>query len=92
MSPDIVVAGAGAGPWPAAPRRRSCQCGGQRVCRAVEITTFGIGTQPSELVMKPAMVWHGALVIALKNPGRYAAVSAFSPIVAPAPVVPALLA
>ena len=29
---------------------------------------------------------HGALVIALKNPGRYRSVSAFSPIVAPSQV------
>ncbi|EXI26335.1 esterase family protein, partial [Acinetobacter baumannii 923118] len=29
---------------------------------------------------------HGALVIALRNPGRYASVSAFSPIVAPTQV------
>ncbi len=35
-------------------------------------------------IMGHSMGGHGALVIALKNPGRYAAVSAFSPIVAPA--------
>jgi S-formylglutathione hydrolase len=29
------------------------------------------------------MVWHGALMIALRNSGRYASVSAFAPIVAP---------
>lgn len=29
---------------------------------------------------------HGALTIALKNPGRYRSVSAFSPIVAPSQV------
>ena len=33
-----------------------------------------------------SMGGHGALVIALKNPGRYRSVSAFSPIVAPAQV------
>lgn len=33
-----------------------------------------------------SMGGHGALVIALKNPGRYRSVSAFSPIVAPASV------
>lgn len=33
-----------------------------------------------------SMGGHGALVIALKNPGRYASVSAFSPIVAPTQV------
>jgi len=33
-----------------------------------------------------SMGGHGALVIALRNPGRYASVSAFSPIVAPTQV------
>ncbi|HST44260.1 MAG TPA: alpha/beta hydrolase-fold protein, partial [Luteimonas sp.] len=33
-----------------------------------------------------SMGGHGALVIALKNPGRYRSVSAFAPIVAPASV------
>ncbi|SOB99936.1 S-formylglutathione hydrolase [Rhodobacter maris] len=34
-------------------------------------------------IMGHSMGGHGALIIALKNPGRYMAVSAFSPIVAP---------
>ena len=33
-----------------------------------------------------SMGGHGALVIALRNPGRYRSVSAFSPIVAPSQV------
>lgn len=33
-----------------------------------------------------SMGGHGALVIALRNPGRYRSVSAFSPIVAPTQV------
>jgi len=37
-------------------------------------------------IMGHSMGGHGALVAALRNPGRYAAVSAFSPIVAPAQV------
>ncbi len=37
-------------------------------------------------IMGHSMGGHGALVIALRNPGRYAAVSAFSPIVAPSQV------
>jgi S-formylglutathione hydrolase len=37
-------------------------------------------------IMGHSMGGHGALVIALRNPGRYRAVSAFSPIVAPSQV------
>lgn len=37
-------------------------------------------------IMGHSMGGHGALVIALRNPGRYLAVSAFSPIVAPSDV------
>ena len=37
-------------------------------------------------IMGHSMGGHGALTIALKNPGRYRAVSAFSPIVAPSQV------
>ncbi|PTV97268.1 S-formylglutathione hydrolase [Rhodobacter aestuarii] len=37
-------------------------------------------------IMGHSMGGHGALTIALKNPGRYAAVSAFSPILAPTQV------
>ena len=37
-------------------------------------------------VMGHSMGGHGALVIGLRNPGRYAAISAFSPIVAPSQV------
>lgn len=37
-------------------------------------------------IMGHSMGGHGALVIALRNPGRYKAVSAFSPIVAPSRV------
>ncbi|ARO13514.1 S-formylglutathione hydrolase [Ketogulonicigenium robustum] len=37
-------------------------------------------------IMGHSMGGHGALVIALRNPGRYKAVSAFSPIVAPSQV------
>lgn len=37
-------------------------------------------------IMGHSMGGHGALVIALRNPGRYAAVSAFAPIVAPSQV------
>uniref|UniRef100_UPI0023EE9075 alpha/beta hydrolase-fold protein n=1 Tax=Enterobacter hormaechei TaxID=158836 RepID=UPI0023EE9075 len=33
-----------------------------------------------------SMGGHGALVVALRNPGRYRSVSAFSPIVAPSQV------
>jgi S-formylglutathione hydrolase len=37
-------------------------------------------------IMGHSMGGHGALVVALRNPGRYAAVSAFSPIAAPSQV------
>jgi S-formylglutathione hydrolase len=37
-------------------------------------------------IMGHSMGGHGALIIALKNPGRYKAVSAFAPIVAPSQV------
>jgi S-formylglutathione hydrolase len=37
-------------------------------------------------IMGHSMGGHGAITIALKNPGRYRAVSAFSPIVAPSQV------
>ncbi|KFB08056.1 S-formylglutathione hydrolase [Nitratireductor basaltis] len=37
-------------------------------------------------IMGHSMGGHGALIMALKNPGRFAAVSAFSPIVAPSQV------
>ena len=37
----------------------------QRVCTALEITTFGIGTQPSDAGMKPAIVVQGALTMLL---------------------------
>ncbi|WMT92625.1 S-formylglutathione hydrolase [Pelagibacterium sp. H642] len=37
-------------------------------------------------IMGHSMGGHGALIMALKNPGRFAAVSAFSPIVAPTQV------
>jgi S-formylglutathione hydrolase len=37
-------------------------------------------------IMGHSMGGHGALVCALKNPGRYRAVSAFAPIVAPSQV------
>ena len=40
----------------------------------------------SRSIMGHAMGGHGALTIALKNPGRYRAVSAFAPIVAPSQV------
>ena len=40
----------------------------------------------SRSIMGHSMGGHGALTIALKNPGRYRAVSAFSPIVAPSQV------
>jgi S-formylglutathione hydrolase len=39
-----------------------------------------------QVIMGHSMGGHGALTIALKNPGRYRAVSAFAPIVAPSQV------
>lgn len=46
--------------------------------------TFSVTQRRS--IFGHSMGGHGALVIALKNPGRYASVSAFAPIVAPAQV------
>ncbi|MBA3485971.1 MAG: S-formylglutathione hydrolase, partial [Lysobacter sp.] len=43
-------------------------------------------TTTARAISGHSMGGHGALVIALKNPGRYRSVSAFSPIVAPARV------
>ncbi|MEG3192525.1 S-formylglutathione hydrolase [Lysobacter sp. D1-1-M9] len=43
-------------------------------------------TTPARAISGHSMGGHGALVIALKNPGRYRSVSAFAPIVAPSRV------
>lgn len=45
-----------------------------------------VGASPARGIFGHSMGGHGALTIALKNPGRYRSVSAFSPIVAPSEV------
>ncbi|HEX7382011.1 MAG TPA: S-formylglutathione hydrolase [Nevskiaceae bacterium] len=54
-----------------------------------ELPELIVGTFPvtdARSVAGHSMGGHGALVVALKNPGRYCSVSAFSPIVAPSHV------
>ena len=46
----------------------------------------GAPTTGAESILGHSMGGHGALVLALRNPGRFQAVSAFSPIVAPSQV------
>lgn len=51
-----------------------------------ELVERSFGTSGRRGILGHSMGGHGALVIALRKPGRYASVSAFSPIVAPSHV------
>lgn len=71
------------GPWAANYRMESYVAGELPALIASE---FGAADMTRQAISGHSMGGHGALTLALKHPGRFASVSAFAPIVAPAQV------